>query len=99
MLVQYNRARDGERYDTATTAGLPINRARVTHFFSQDVLSLRIYNNLARPWPQALKRGFDIVAGSLLLLLTGPLLAVVAWQVHKSGGPVLFGHERVGRHG
>lgn len=79
--------------------GLPINRARITHFFSQDVLSLRIYNNLARPWSQAVKRGFDILAGSLLLVAAAPLLAVVAWQVHKSGGAVLFGHERVGRHG
>ena len=79
--------------------GLPINRARITHFFSQDMLSLRIYNNLARPWSQALKRGFDIVVGGLLLLLAAPLLAVIAWQVHKSGGAALFGHERVGRHG
>jgi undecaprenyl-phosphate galactose phosphotransferase len=79
--------------------GLPINRARVTHFPSQDVLALRIHNNLARPWSQALKRLFDIVVGSLLLLAAAPLMAVIAWQVHKSGGPVLFAHERVGRHG
>jgi undecaprenyl-phosphate galactose phosphotransferase len=79
--------------------GLPINRARVTHFVSQDVLSLRIYNNLARPWSQALKRLFDIVVGSLLLVAAAPLMAVIAWQVRMSGGPVLFAHERVGRHG
>ena len=79
--------------------GLPINRARVTHFLSQDVLSLRIHNNLARPWSQAQKRLFDIVVGSLLLVAAAPLMAVIAWQVRKSGGPVLFAHERVGRHG
>ena len=79
--------------------GLPINRARVTHFFSQDVLSLRIYNNLARPWSQAVKRLFDIVVGSLLLVAAAPLMAVIAWQVHRSGGSVFFAHERVGRHG
>jgi undecaprenyl-phosphate galactose phosphotransferase len=79
--------------------GLPINRARVTHFPSQDVLALRIHNNLARPWSQALKRLFDLVVGSLLLMAAAPLMAVIAWQVHRSGGPILFAHERVGRHG
>lgn len=79
--------------------GLPINRTRVTHFFSSDILSLRIYNNLARPWPQMLKRGFDIVVASMLLLAFSPLMAVIAWRVSRSDGPVLFAHERVGRHG
>ena len=79
--------------------GLPINRARVTHFFSQDFVSFRIYNNLARPWSQALKRAFDIVIGALLLAGAAPLMAVIAWQVAKSGGPVFFAHERIGRHG
>jgi undecaprenyl-phosphate galactose phosphotransferase len=79
--------------------GLPINRARVTHFFSHDILSLRIYNNLARPWSQLLKRTFDIVVGTLLLLAAAPPMAVIAWQIRKSGGPVLFAHERIGRRG
>ena len=47
--------------------GLPINRAKVTHFFSQDFVSFRIYNNLARPWSQAVKRGFDLFIGAVLL--------------------------------
>ena len=44
--------------------GLPINNTRVSHFFSRDILSLRIHNNLARPWPQLVKRAFDLVAAS-----------------------------------
>lgn len=79
--------------------GLPINRTRVTHFFSSDILSLRIYNNLARPLPQILKRGFDLAAASLLLIAFSPLMAFIAWRIAQSGGPVLFSHERVGRHG
>lgn len=79
--------------------GLPINRAKVTHFFSQDFVSFRIYNNLARPWSQALKRAFDLVAGSALLILAAMPMAIIAWQIAKSGRPILFGHERVGRHG
>lgn len=80
--------------------GLPINNTRVSHFFSRDILSLRIHNNLARPLPQLLKRGFDLVAAGALLLLTAPLLAVLALRVKLAdGGPVLFAHVRVGRHG
>jgi undecaprenyl-phosphate galactose phosphotransferase len=80
--------------------GLPINNTRVSHFFSRDILSLRIHNNLARPWPQLVKRGFDVVAASGLLLFTAPLLALVALRIKMvDGGAVIFAHKRVGRHG
>jgi undecaprenyl-phosphate galactose phosphotransferase len=80
--------------------GLPINNTRVSHFFSRDILSLRIHNNLARPWPQLVKRAFDLVAASLLLLFLAPLLALVAAKIRLTdGGGVIFAHTRVGRHG
>ncbi len=80
--------------------GLPINNTRVSHFFSRDILSLRIHNNLARPWPQLVKRAFDLSAASLLLLFLAPLLALVALKIRLAdGGGVIFAHTRVGRHG
>ncbi len=80
--------------------GLPINNTRVTHFFSRDLLSLRIHNNLARPIPQLLKRAFDLTAASLLLLLVAPLmLLVVAKLKLVDKGPAFFAHTRIGRHG
>ena len=80
--------------------GLPINNTRVSHFFSRDILSLRIHNNLARPWPQLVKRAFDLVAASVLLLFLAPLLALVALRIRLAdGGGVIFAHTRVGRHG
>jgi undecaprenyl-phosphate galactose phosphotransferase len=79
--------------------GLPINNTRVTHFFSRDLLSLRIHNNLARPLPQLLKRAFDLVAASMLLLLVAPLMGLVAAKLKLEGGPIFFAHTRVGRHG
>ena len=80
--------------------GLPINNTRVSHFFSRDILSLRIHNNLARPWPQLVKRAFDLVAASVLLLFLAPLLALVALKIRLAdGGGVIFAHTRVGRHG
>jgi undecaprenyl-phosphate galactose phosphotransferase len=80
--------------------GLPINNTRVAHFFSRDILSLRIHNKLARPWPQLIKRGFDLVVASALLLFVAPLLAVVALKIKLfDGGAVVFTHIRIGRHG
>jgi undecaprenyl-phosphate galactose phosphotransferase len=80
--------------------GLPINNTRVSHFFSRDLLALRIHNNLARPWPRLLKRAFDLAAAAALLAFTAPLLLLVALRVKLAdGGAVVFAHTRVGRHG
>ena len=80
--------------------GLPINNTRVTHFFSRDLLSLRIHNNLARPLPQMLKRGFDLAVASCMLLLVAPLMLLIAAKLKLvDRGPVFFAHTRVGRHG
>ncbi|WP_161783276.1 sugar transferase [Burkholderia sp. A1] len=45
------------------------------------------------------KRGFDLVVASLLLVLFAPCFVVIAVAVKCDGGPVFFGHERVGRRG
>jgi undecaprenyl-phosphate galactose phosphotransferase len=80
--------------------GLPTNGTRVSHFFSRDLLALRIHNNLARPWPRLLKRAFDLAAAAALLAFTAPLLLLVALRVKLAdGGAVVFAHTRVGRHG
>jgi undecaprenyl-phosphate galactose phosphotransferase len=79
--------------------GLPLAGTRVTHFFSHDILSLRLYNNLARPWPRRLKRAFDLVVGGLLFLLVAPLFALLSWQVARTGRPVFYRHRRIGKGG
>jgi len=44
-----------------------------------------------------LKRGIDIAGASVLLLLTAPLLLVVAWLIRRdSPGPALFRQQRIG---
>jgi exopolysaccharide biosynthesis polyprenyl glycosylphosphotransferase len=44
-----------------------------------------------------LKRSLDLLGASLLLVLTGPLLLVIAWLVHRdSAGPIFFRQARVG---
>lgn len=76
--------------------GLPLNNTKVTHFFGHDILALRLYNNLSRPWPQVMKRAFDIVAGTCLLVVASPLMAVIAIRLYREGGPIFFSHTRVG---
>jgi exopolysaccharide production protein ExoY len=40
------------------------------------------------------------LAAAILLVLVAPLMAYVAWRIQReAGGPVLFAHYRVGRHG
>jgi lipopolysaccharide/colanic/teichoic acid biosynthesis glycosyltransferase len=46
------------------------------------------------------KRLFDIIASFLILFLLSPLLAILAWQVHrKLGSPVFFRQSRPGLRG
>ncbi|MBA3447234.1 MAG: sugar transferase [Pseudaminobacter sp.] len=46
------------------------------------------------------KRLFDIIVSAILLLVMSPILAIVAWQVHrKLGTPVLFRQLRPGKDG
>jgi undecaprenyl-phosphate galactose phosphotransferase len=99
-LIERLSLRHGDIDIISPLRGLPINNTRVTHFFSRDLLSLRIHNNLGRPLPRLLKRGFDLAAAGLLLLFLAPLMAAIALKLRLADrGPVLFAHARVGRDG
>lgn len=45
------------------------------------------------------KRLFDILIAALLIILFLPVMTVIAFLVHRDGGPVLYGSARMGRHG
>ena len=45
------------------------------------------------------KRTFDLIVGSLALILASPVMAITALAVKADGGPVLFRQTRVGRNG
>jgi Undecaprenyl-phosphate galactose phosphotransferase WbaP len=79
--------------------GLPFIGMDVSHFFSHEVLLLNVKNNLENPFAQALKRALDVLISGLALILLSPLFAYLAYQIRKTNGPVLFGHERIGRDG
>ena len=47
-----------------------------------------------------IKRGFDLLASLLGLILLSPVIAVIAWNIRKKlGSPVLFRQVRPGRNG
>lgn len=79
--------------------GLPISNTTLTHFFSHEVLALRIHNNLARPWARFTKRAFDLAVCSVGLVLVAPLMLLIAGLLALEGGPILFAHRRIGRGG
>lgn len=82
-----------------TLRGVPLYGTDMSHFFSHEVLMLRVRNNLARFSARLLKRLFDLSVSSLLLVLLSPLMGYIAWQVSRDGGSSIYGHERVGRCG
>ncbi|HDZ8838734.1 undecaprenyl-phosphate galactose phosphotransferase WbaP [Aeromonas veronii] len=82
-----------------TLRGVPLHGTDMSHFFSHEVIMLRVRNNLARLSSRILKRSFDILLSSSLLLLLSPLLFYIGWQVSRDGGSPIYGHERVGQGG
>lgn len=82
-----------------TLRGIPLYGTDASHFFSHEVLMLRIRNNLARFSAQFVKRAFDIFVSSTLILLLSPALAYIGWKVSRDGGSPIYGHERVGLKG
>jgi exopolysaccharide biosynthesis polyprenyl glycosylphosphotransferase len=61
---------------------------------------LRVFPKPLTPHQKAIKRGFDIVVGSALIILLLPVLCFIALIVKiDSPGPILFSQPRVGRHG
>ncbi len=79
--------------------GLPIANTRLAHFFSQEVLALRIHNNLGRPLARYCKRLFDLVVAGGIFLLVLPLMSIIALMLWMEGGPILFAQQRVGQNG
>lgn len=80
--------------------GLPVTNSETGYFFDEQILALRVKNNLASPINIIIKRIFDLIM-ALLLLLPLTLLALLLALLIKidSTGPVFYSGERVGRRG
>ncbi|WP_067701331.1 MULTISPECIES: undecaprenyl-phosphate galactose phosphotransferase WbaP [unclassified Erwinia] len=82
-----------------TLRGVPLYGTDMSYIFSHEVIILRVSNNLAKRSSRFLKRTFDILVASLLLLFLAPAFALICWMVGRDGGARIYGHERVGQHG
>ncbi|QGY29438.1 undecaprenyl-phosphate galactose phosphotransferase WbaP [Pantoea cypripedii] len=82
-----------------TLRGVPLYGTDMSFIFSHEVMILRVSNNLAKRSSRFLKRTFDIVVASLLLLFLAPVFALLCWMVKRDGGNAIYGHERVGFEG
>jgi exopolysaccharide biosynthesis polyprenyl glycosylphosphotransferase len=60
---------------------------------------MSIFHLWQRPYTRFAKRTFDIVCASIVLVLTAPLMLVVAGLVRLTPGPVLYRQTRVGEGG
>jgi Undecaprenyl-phosphate galactose phosphotransferase WbaP len=77
--------------------GLPMMNLQVDGFLSERVMMLKLSNNLAKPWNQWIKRGFDLIVGSIIMLIALPVFAILAALIKMdSEGPTLFIQERLG---
>ena len=81
------------------TDGLPVSAFSSQYFFTHDVTLLIYGNNLARPISRLIKTLFDQLVALLLLLVLSPLFLALAVLVRADGGPVFFGHKRIGENG
>jgi Undecaprenyl-phosphate galactose phosphotransferase WbaP len=78
---------------------LPVLDMVPQYFFNSDVKLLTHSSGLEQPMPRFIKRMFDIVVSGTALLLASPLMLVLAVLVKRDGGPVFFGHKRIGKNG
>ena len=60
---------------------------------------MSIFHLWQRPYTRFAKRTFDIVCASIVLVLTAPLMLVIAGLVRLTPGPVLYRQTRVGEGG
>ena len=89
IFAQFNGARQaGTRLFRTATFEAP-----------SDTTSGKTGLDCAGPARQVIKRGFDIVFGTLLIVSLLPVFALLAVVVMRDGGPATFGHVRVGRNG
>ncbi len=99
-LVRTLHAQRFEVFVVPALQGLPVQGMQAQHFFSNDVLFLRLQHRLFSRSSRWLKRSIDMLIASLLLVGLSPLMAWVAWRIRREdGAPVLYSQPRVGGDG
>jgi Undecaprenyl-phosphate galactose phosphotransferase WbaP len=90
----------GQRFEVFVVPalqGLPVHSMQPQHFFSNDILFLRLQHKLFSRVSRFSKRSIDVAVSLVLLLVLAPLMTWVAWRIRREDGtPVLYKQPRVG---
>ncbi len=78
---------------------LPARRYYRTQWVNHDITTVQLAPGLGPRSQQYIKRVFDLVLATLILVFLGPLFLLLTVCVAASGRPIFFAHTRIGRHG
>lgn len=80
--------------------GIPLLGVEMDYFFNEQLMIIKIKNRLKNPFYRAMKRLFDLIVGSMLLILSLPVMLVLAVLIRfDSKGPIIYRHRRIGYKG
>jgi Undecaprenyl-phosphate galactose phosphotransferase WbaP len=80
--------------------GIAVLGTKLQHFFREQAFALEIQNNLAKPLNIFIKRCFDFIVGTILLVfLFFPIIIISLLIRFDSPGPAIFSQCRIGRKG
>lgn len=77
--------------------GIPLYGTDMSFLFSQEMVLFRVNNNLAKRSSKLIKRIFDIVASTLLMIVLSPLFLLLSLLICQDGGAVIYRHPRIGQ--
>ena len=77
--------------------GIPLYGTDMSFLFSHEMVLFRVNNNLAKRSSRFIKRAFDILGASFLLIFLFPLCIPLYFLIKKDGGKLIYGHSRIGQ--
>ena len=92
-ILKYCYSKDIRAYSTSKLSDIMVKGADTIHLFDTPILLFR--NNGLTFEERFVKRTMDIVVSALILIITSPIMLIVAILIKAyDGGPVMFRQER-----
>lgn len=99
-IIDYLASRPNTLDIIPTIRGLPLYGTDIVHLFGEEILMLRVRNNLSRLAPRIFKRSFDITASLMLVIFLSPVFLILSCLIKmEDGGSPFYLQLRVGRDG
>jgi Undecaprenyl-phosphate galactose phosphotransferase WbaP len=79
---------------------LPVLSLKLDGFLHDRLFMITLPYNLSKPWNRMLKRGFDLLLATGLLVALSPVIVLSALAIKlTSRGPIIYKHLRIGQGG